>query len=539
MNGGAVRTWQLLAFLVLVAATGGACGGTEPTDTPAPTFTALPSLTQTTEPQSLPTNTPERTPTSSPTPVSSPVPAADWPLPNYDHSSTRATSESKIDSGNVHQLTEAWRYKLPKGPGFGAAATTPIVIDGTVYIGDLLTNVHAVDLVTGERRWMVEVGVGVFGPSGVAVGHGKVFANKGGTEIAAYDSENGEELWATVLTGNGGAINIQPTVAEGKVLAATSSLAIPGSRGTLFALDQETGEVLWSFDTIESDDLWGHPEINSGGGAWYPPSVDTSRRVSYWGISNPYPFPGTKGFPNGGSRPGDNKWTDSILAIDLDTGELKWGHQAVAHDLFDRDTVLTAVADLGGDPESQVIISTGKLGRVIGLDPMGNLLWDTPVGMHKNDEVTSFEGKLEVLPGPVGGVLTPIAVADGVVYMPVVNAPITYPGPEQSNFGPGARLGSFNSQFVAIDATTGKILWDVELPGDSFGGASVVNDLVFTSVLSGLVLALDRETGETVWTYQAPGGINGWPAFTTDMLIIPIGFGDPPVLLALQLPGDP
>ena len=401
--------------------------------------------------------------------------AGDWPLPNYDHSGTRATFDSKIDSGNVDQLTEAWRYELPRGPGFGAAATTPIVIDGTVYIGDLLTNVHAVDLLTGERRWMVEVGVGVFGPSGVAVGWGKVFANKGGTEIAAYDAETGEELWATNLVGNGGAINIQPTLAGGKVLAATSSLAQPGARGTLFALDQETGDVLWSFDTIESDDLWGHPELNSGGGAWYPPSVDLDKRVSYWGTSNPYPFPGAVGFPNGESRPGDNKWTDSILAIDLDTGELNWGYQAVAHDLFDHDTVLTAVADLN-DAQGQVIISTGKLGRVIGLDPNGKVMWDTPVGMHQNDDLASFEGEIEVLPGAAGGVVTPIAVADGVVYVSVVNTPSTYAGPEQSSDA-GPPLGSFNSQFVAIDSATGNILWDVDLPGDSFGGATVVNDL--------------------------------------------------------------
>ena len=464
--------------------------------------------------------------------------AADWPLPNYDNSNSRATFESKIHSGNVDQLSEAWRYELPRGKGFGAAATTPIVIDGTVHIGDLLTNVHAVDLSTGERRWMVGVDVGVFGPSGVAFGRGKIFANKRGTEIAAYDAETGEELWATNLIGNGGAINIQPTVADGKVLAATSSLAQPGARGTLFALDQETGEVLWSFDTIESDDLWGHPKLNSGGGAWYPPSVDLNRRMSYWGTSNPYPFPGSDSFPNGESRPGDNRWTDSILAIDLDTGELRWGHQAVSHDLFDRDTVLTAVVDLD-DARGQVIISTGKLGRVIGLDPNGNVLWDTLVGMHQNDDVASFEGDLEVLPGAAGGILTPIAIADGVVYVSAVNAPITYAGPEESSSGAGARLGTFKSQFVAIDAATGDILWDVQLAGDSFGGATVVNDLVFTSILSGLILALDRETGETVWTYQAPGGINGWPAVVENMLIIPIGFGDPPVLLALALPRDP
>jgi glucose dehydrogenase len=260
--------------------------------------------------------------------------------------------------------------------------------------------------------------------------------------------------------------------------------------------------------------------------------------VSYWGVSNPYPFPGTAGFPNGESRPGDNKWTDSIVAIDLDSGELRWGHQAVAHDLFDRDTILTAVVELPRNDPSQVIISTGKLGRVIGLDPDGTVLWDTPVGMHQNDDVFTFDDALEVLPGVLGGVETPIAVADGVVYVSVVNAPITYEGPDQSVFAGDTRLGSFDSQLVAIDAGTGDIIWDVALPGDSFGAATVVNDLVFTSVLSGEILAFDRATGREVWSYQAPGGINGWPAFVDDRMVIPVGFSDPPVLLALALPSD-
>ena len=258
--------------------------------------------------------------------------------------------------------------------------------------------------------------------------------------------------------------------------------------------------------------------------------------MSYWGISNPYPFPGASGFPNGSSRPGDNKWTDSILAIDLDTGELKWGHQAIPHDIFDRDAVITALAEL--DDGRQVVISTGKMGRVIGLDVDGKVMWDIPVGMHKNDHLTSFEGSIDVLPGAAGGVVTPIAAADGAVYLSVVNAPITYSSPEESSPGAGARLGSFNSQLVAIDAATGEIIWDVQLPGDSFGGATVVNDLVFTSVLSGQILAYKRETGDLVWSHQAPGGINAWPAIVGPMLLMPIGFGNPPMLLALELPVD-
>ena len=97
------------------------------------------------------------------------------------------------------------------------------------------------------------------------------------------------------------------------------------------------------------------------------------------------------------------------------------------------------------------------------------------------------------------------------------------------------RLGEFPSQLVAIDAASGEIVWEADLPGDGFGAATIVNDLVFTSVITGQILAFDRATGEPVWSYQAPVGLSGSPAFVDDMLVIPIDFGDPPVLLALQL----
>lgn len=462
--------------------------------------------------------------------------AADWPHPNFDTANTRATTASKINSSNVDQLAEKWRYELARRGAGGAAATNPVIIDGVVYLGDLFTNVHAIDLTSGEAIWMVDNAETTDGPSGVAVAGGRVFANRNGDSIAAYDATDGRELWSTNLLQNGGGVNIQPVTTGELVLAATSSLAIPGGRGTLFALDQATGRIMWSFDTIVSEDLWGHPEINSGGGAWYPPAIDAEAGLSYWGTSNPYPYPGSQGFPNGSSRPGDNKWTNSIVNIDLDSGELVWGHQAVAHDIFDRDTVVAAIVDLteGG----QVIISTGKLGRVIGLDPGGTVLWDTPVGMHLNDDVESFEGSLEVLPGPAGGVETPIAVADDIIYVPVVNAPALYTAPDVPGSTATVRLSVFPSQLVAIDATNGEIIWDVEVPGASFGAATVVNDLVFTSVFDGQILAYDRATGAQVWSYQAPGRINASPAMVEGMLVVPVGIGSPPVLLALGLPEE-
>ena len=512
------RALLLLAGAVpalLIAACGGGGEPAPPAESPAPASAARAA-------PAAPCSGPEPPPAGAP----------DWPHPNYDARGGRATFTSAITAANVRSLEEVWRYELPSGGAFGIAATTPVVAGGVVYLGDLQTNVHAIDLQSGARRWMAEVGQWTYGPSGVAVSGGCVFANLGGRAIAAYRALDGERLWETNLLERGGAVNFQPVAAGGTVFAATSALSQAGARGVLYALDPTTGAIRWSFDTILSEDLWGNPEINSGGGAWYPPALDLEAGLSYWGVSNPYPFPGVPGFPNGESRPGDNRWTNSILALEIATGELRWGVQHIPHDIFDRDAVLTGLAAL--DDDSQVIVSTGKLARVIGLDPAGAVLWDTPVGMHQNDDLTSIEGEVEVLPGVAGGVATPIAVADGVVYVSVVNAPTVY-APDKPE-GVRTSLGTYRSQLVAIDAATGAILWDVPLPGDGFGGATVVNDLVFTSVISGTILALDRATGETVWRYRAEGGINGWPAVAGDTLLVPVGFGDPGFLLALRLP---
>ncbi len=525
----------LLPLAAALALTLAACGDSAD-DAPSP---EAPTETATAAATPAP-DTPTPTPTpraAAPAPCSGPEPpladAPDWPHPHYDAEGSRATFTAGITAANVGDLKEAWRYELPSGGAFGIVATTPIVAGNTVYLGDLQTNVHAIDLQSGARRWTVEVGQWTYGPSGVAVSGGCVFANLGGHSIAAYRAIDGERLWATGILANGGVVNFQPVVAGGTVFAATSSLAQPGARGALYALDPSTGEVRWSFNTIVSEDVWGNPAINSGGGAWYPPSIDVEAGVSYWGISNPYPYPGVPGFPNGESRPGDNRWTDSILAIDITTGELRWGVQHIAHDIFDRDAVLTGIATLADG--RRVIISSGKMGRVVGLDPDGTVLWDTPVGLHQNDHLTEIEGEVEVMPGNAGGVVTPLAVAEGTVYVSVVNAPTTYE-PDVAE-GTGTSLGVHPSQLVAIDAATGDIRWETDLPGDGFGGATVVNDLVFTSVITGLILALDRETGEIVWKHQAAGGINGWPAVAGDTLLIPIGFADPGFLLALRLGG--
>ena len=280
-------------------------------------------------------------------------------------------------------------------------------------------------------------------------------------------------------------------------------------------------------------DLWGHPEVNSGGGAWYPPAIDLERGLVYVGVANPAPFPGTPEFPNGSSRPGDNLYTDSIVALDLHTGELAWYHQVIPHDLFDRDQVHTLMADAGG--RHDVIVSAGKSGVLVGLDPDdGTVRWETEVGVHDNDDLTELDGPTFINPGTYGGVLTPPATADGVVYAATVDAATELSPDETAYFG--APLGTEDGEVTAVDADTGEVLWETDVPGDPLGGTAVVNDLVFTALMDGTIMALDRESGEIVWDHDAEGGINGWLSAAGDDLYVPVGNADPPSLLTLRLP---
>lgn len=467
--------------------------------------------------------------------------AADWPLPGRDYLNSRATTDSPIDASNVGSLSVAWQLPLPGRGAYGNVSTAPIIAGDTVYLEDLSSTIRAIDRETGAVKWTKSYPGFVIGPNGVALGWGKIFAIRETDAVVALDAATGEELWArsikrTVSDG----IDIQPTVYGDLVLVSSVPISLKGAykagdRGILFALRQDTGEIVWEFDTIESPDLWGHPEINSGGGAWYPPSIDTQRGRVYWGIANPAPFPGTPEFPNGESRPGPNLYTDSIVTLDVRSGELDWFRQAIPHDIFDHDLVHTLLVDVKqGSGTRRIAVATGKGGTVLGHDvDTGELLWETPVGIHQNDGM-SLSGPTEVLPGTFGGVLTPPAAFDGVVYVAVLNAPSLLE-PNVSTVL-GGNIGTMDGQMVALDATTGAILWDVVVPGDPMGGATVLNDLVLTGTFQGKGYGFDRKTGATVWTWNAPGGINSWPSVAGDTIVWPIGVPNPAQLVALRLP---
>jgi hypothetical protein len=193
------------------------------------------------------------------------------------------------------------------------------------------------------------------------------------------------------------------------------------------------------------------------------------------------------------------------------------------------------LTEVGGIP---IVVSTGKEGRVwANRRDNGEVLWGpVEVGMHMNDHLTELTSSTKVLPGSFGGVLTPPALAEGVVYVAMLNAPTSYSSNQTAYFG--SEVGTMKGDLVAIDVATGKILWDTPVDGDPTGGATVINDLVLTATFSGNVIAYQRETGKEVWRWKAPGGINSWLSVANDTLVIPVGAASPAVVVALRLNGS-
>ncbi len=369
--------------------------------------------------------------------------ANDWGMANKDYSNTRAATASKINANTVHSLGIAWTFKIPGTGAYGAAATAPLIVGDTVYFQDMGSNLFALNLADGQVQWKQMLNFSVVGPNGPGLGYGKVFAHAGPDTLKAFDMHDGKELWTAKLNGPAG--SHQPYAFDGYVFTGTAAGEVDmgagtgeiamrgyagGTSGCAYAIDQDLGKVVWTFQVVQ-DNYWGNPKLNSGGGVWYSPAIDPKTGLTFWGTGNPAPFPGVVDYPNGSSRPGKNLYTCSVLAIDHKTGQLKWYKQLLEHDLFDHDAQISpvlAAAQIKGQ-QHDIVIGGGKLGVVVALDRQtGEELWRVTVGEHLNDQLQELpkDQVVSVKPGVFGGVITPMALADGILYVPVLNLPTPF-----------------------------------------------------------------------------------------------------------------
>jgi outer membrane protein assembly factor BamB len=479
----------------------------------------------------------QQTPEATPVPLGPPIPdefniETNWPFENLNLQGTRDVTSTNISADTVGQLGTAWTFPVSATAAFGALTANPTIDGNTLFLQDAAANIYALNKETGEQIWanMYNDVVPSGGPNGTANAYGLLFSTIGGVgDVIALKPDTGEELWRTNVHGPlAEGITTAPLVYNNVVFVSTipgssEGFYIGGQRGIVYALDAGTGEVLWYFDTT-TDNLWGNPTVNSGGGFWHPPSVDEEGKL-YVPIANPAPYPGTEGWPWASSRPGDNLYTDSILKMDPDTATLDWYYQVKPHDVFDLDNQLTPIlAEIDG---RKVVFTSGKHGVVYSLDrSSGELIWRTPVGTHQNDERTEFEidEVVEVFPGTLGGVETQFAYSakNNLIVCPVVELSSSYIG---TGFDPNAGFDFTKSTglLVALNAADGTVAWQTELASAPYAAATITNDIVFTGGLDGVIKAFKLEDGSEVFSYQATAGVNAQVAVSGDYIYFPVG----------------
>ena len=328
-----------------------------------------------------------------------------WLLPNGSYEQTRHHPAAQINTGNVSKLRPAFVFQTGI---VESMETAPIVVDGVMFVTTSYNHVYAINAVTGEQYWHYKHKIGPVstyccGPNnkGVAVSEGKLFMGTLDAKLVSLDAKTGKLLWETEIADPelGYSETMAPSVANGKVLIGTNGGEY-GVRGFVKAYDANSGKLVWTFHTIPEkghEGVWAENDATGrnmkrdiaaekaalakgggdfyktlGGGVWMTPAVDMKTNTVFFVVGNPSPD------LYGAERPGDNLYTDSIVAIDLNTGNYKWHYQYVAHDVWDLDAVsppiLVDVKDKSGKMVPGVIHG-GKTGHVYVHDRSnGNLI---------------------------------------------------------------------------------------------------------------------------------------------------------------------
>jgi len=470
---------------------------------------------------------------------------AEWRLPNGDTSNTRRVG-GPIDASSVRRLKLAWRVEI------GPIVANPVVARGVVYVQDMDSNVSAISLSSGRELWTHFFEQLSIGPNGVAVEGDRIYGATS-TEAFAQQTRTGRVLWRRRLVRNAHeGIDMAPGLWRGAVYLSTVPVNRrrtygAGARGTIWALDAGTGRPRWRWMTVPRD-LWGRPDVNSGGGLWYPPAFDDDGQL-YASVANPGPWAGTPRYPWGSSRLGPNRWTNSLVKLNARTGRFTWGRQVLPHDMYDWDLECPPIlTQANGRP---LVVVAGKMGFVYALDrASGRLVWKRSVGLHNGHDddgrktMAGGNGGLRsgerILPGQLGGVETPMAVDDDTVYVPVENNASIHTGVAQGESE--SLLDKGGGEVVALDLASGRVKWDRRLPESAWGGVVVVNDLVFTPTFEGTVWALRAADGSVAWKARLPAGVNAPLAVVGDTLIAaagqPLEIAQSANVVAYRLTGD-
>jgi quinohemoprotein ethanol dehydrogenase len=508
----------------------------------------------------------------------------DWPLHNLDLAGSRFSTLDQINTTNVKTLTPRWLFQHGVIDGV-SNQTTPVIVDGVMYVTDPRGSVYALDGADGHLLWSYDVtsflGGGrpegyIFRNRGAAYANGVVYT-AAGSFIFALDAKTGKPLPGFGHNGQASVIldvlrqrypevktaismgywfTTAPQVHDGVlyVVSTRSESHIPG--GHVLAVDAKTGKVRWHFNTVPQDEkdqgweiagpTWVGGERN-GGGIWETPSIDPELGLLYAAVGNP--------FGDSTKRAGINLFTDSIIALTLDTGRLKWYYQQTHHDVWDYDSGsppilfdmqvggrrVRAVAEASkngylyilnretGEPvhpikEMPVPTSPARPGEqpwptqpipfTAAGKPMSPVAPVFPLDIpeerlktHKLVPIFTPTGPNQIFaPGMGGGTnYGPISYSPrtGLLYVNAIDQPF------DSGRGP-------RGYFSAFDPTTGELAWQQTFEGFGQAGSVVTSSgLVFVgtgSNTAGYFFAFDAKTGEMLWKFNTGAGVFGSPS---------------------------
>lgn len=474
---------------------------------------------------------------------------------NGNYAQTRFYPNRQINVSNVSKLRPAWIFQTEVRESL---ETSPIVVNGVMYVTTSFNHVYALDARTGEELWhykhkMGPITVFCCGPNnrGVAVYGDMVYMATLDAKLLGLDAKTGKVVWESQIADPelGYSETMAPTAVDGKILIGTNGGEY-GIRGFVKAYDAKTGKLIWTFNTIPENSVgvWathdatgrdmkrnidaekaqlakiGDPFKTLGGGVWQNPAVDLETRRIYFVVGNPSPD------LDGSLRPGDNLYTDSLVSVDLDTGKYVCHLQYIAHDVWDLDAVsppvITTVAGKDGKP-TKGVLHAGKTGHVYVHDAKdcGLIRFSEAMVPQENMWVLPTKDGARMLPGANGGVeWSPIAVNPnlGLSYAVNLHQPMTYH--VESSPYPAGKLwlgGAFKvipteeqwGNVTAVDYNTGAIRWQVKTQQPMMGGAlATAGGLVFTGEANGFFKAYDAETGSVLWKFQAGAGVNAPPS---------------------------
>ena len=483
-----------------------------------------------------------------------------WLTYSGSYASQRYSLLNQVDPSNVKNLELKWVFQAQSLQKF---ETTPLVVDGIMYLTQSPNDIVAVDAKTGRAFWVYH-----YAPSpaarpccgivnrGVAILGDTLFMATVDAHLVAVDAKTGHAVWDRKLAepAAGYAMTLAPLVVKDKVIVGVAGGEF-GVRGFISAFDAETGKEAWHFDTIPSPDQAGHESWregdwqHGGGAVWMTGSYDPELNLIYYGTGNPGPD------WNPAQRPGDNLYSDSVVALNPDTGKMKWYYQFTPHDPYDYDSVQVPVlvnANWKGVPSKLMLwgnrngffyVLDRTTGKFLSGHPFVKVNWASGIDANGRPITTPQPAGQPTFPGIQGATnwYSPsYSPRTGLFYLSAwENYSTIFTGIDTdfhegqrftggANTAPiagaenpvGQRQGPINvytealasGAVIAIDPATGEKKWKFDMHDVNTSGIlTTASDLLFSGGREGYFQALDARTGALLWKENLGGEIIAGP----------------------------